>query len=88
MRRLRLGVMAGMARSGRQAAKAKPTQKCADATFGEMHAEARLDHPREIDPSPAHNAVLGQPRPFTDHPSHLSILFGQEPWFGTRRWVI
>ena len=54
-------------------------KQSADRAFGQRDPIALLDHPREIDPSPTHHAMLGQIRPLPDQVGHLTFLFGGEP---------
>ena len=88
MRLLCRRVVAGTPRPGREPPEAKTAQHVADAAFSQMHAEAGFDLPGQVDPPPAHHAVLGQGRSFADPPRHLGFLLGQQAGFGAGRHAI
>jgi hypothetical protein len=54
------GVLGRVVRPHGQVPKAEPPQQGANAAFGQAHAEAGLDHLRQVSPAPANHAMLGQ----------------------------
>jgi hypothetical protein len=81
-RRLRRGVMLGMAGAGDQAAEAQPIQQGADAALVQGDVELGLDLADEIHPAPAVHAVLDRVGT-TAHPvGDLAFLFRGEAALG------
>jgi hypothetical protein len=80
--------MIAVTRTGRQGAEAGAAQQRADAALGQLHVEARLDHSRQVDPAPAHHAVLGNGRPLAHQTRQLGCLLGGQTGLGTRRHTI
>lgn len=54
-------------------------QQGANRTFGQLDPVALLDHPRQIDPPPAHDAMLGQVWPAPNQVGYLLLLRGRQP---------
>lgn len=77
-----------MARTGREAAKAEAAQQRANTALRQLHAEARLDDSRQVNPTPAHHAVLHEGRPLANQPRYLRLLFGGQARLGTGRNAI
>ena len=50
-----------------------------------MHAKALGDHSRQVDPTPAHHAMLGKPRPLADQLCNLRLLLRRQPRLRTGR---
>ena len=76
MRLLSGRIMARMTRPGGQASEAKPTQHCPNAALSKMHTEPLVDQPRQVDPSPAHDAMLGKACAVADPSRHFLGLLG------------
>lgn len=71
---LRCGILHRMARTNRQAAKTHAAQQAAHTALGKLDAKPRLDHPRQVDPPPAHHAMLGKIGPLLHQLSQFRLL--------------
>src|SRR5205809_180617 len=80
MRLLRLGVLRGTSWPHGYPPEAEATKQIADRTLGKLHPVALLDHVREVDPPPAHHAMLGHIRPAANQFGHLPFLSARQPW--------
>ena len=76
------GILGRVVRPHGQMAEPEPPQQGADAALGQMHAEAGLDHLREVDPAPAHHAVLGQIRTGPDQRRQLGLMLRRQAGLG------
>ena len=77
-----------MPRAGGQAAEPHAAQHRPHAALGQTHAEVCLDHPRQVDPAPAHHTVCVDVRSFADQLGQLRFLLGRQPRLGPRRHAI
>ena len=59
-------VLPGVLRAGGDAPETQAAQQAADCALGHAHAELGLQNPRQVDPAPAHHAVLGRVGPRAD----------------------
>ncbi len=84
MRLLGNAILLGTSRSHRDPPEPEAPQQCADRSLGQLDPIALLDHMREVDPPPAHHAMLGQIRAGADQFGHLSFLLRGEPGLGSR----
>ena len=66
----------------RDVGKAKPRQQSADATLGQLDAEAGLDHPRQVRSPPANDTVLAQIRTGADEAGHFGLLLRRQARLG------
>lgn len=71
---LSFSVLLGASWPHRYPPEAETTQHCADRSFRQLDPIALFDHMREVDPPPAHHAMLGQIRSTPDQFGHLSFL--------------
>lgn len=81
MRLLDRGVLLGTSWPHRYPPEAQTTEQIADRSFGQFDPIALLDHVREVDPPPAHHAMLGQIRPVPNQLGHLAFLLGESLGF-------
>lgn len=59
--------------------KAKPPQQAAHGALGQADIEAVRNHPGQVRPPPAHDAVLSQVGTFADQAGYLRLLLGRQP---------
>lgn len=76
MRLLGGSIVPGMPRSGGQAAEPQAAQHRTHAALGQTHAEACLDHLRQVDPAPADHTVFVDLRSLADQLRQLRFLLG------------
>ena len=78
MRLLGNAILLGTSRSHRYPPEPEAAQQFADRSLGQLDPIVLLDHMREVDPPPAHHAMLGQIRSVADQFGHLSFLLRGE----------
>ena len=88
MRLLGNAILLGTSGSNRYPPEPEAPQQFADRSLGQLDPIALLDHMREVNPPPAHHAMLGQIRAVADQFGHLSCLLRGEPRLGSRSAAI
>lgn len=88
MRLLGNAILLGTARPNRYPSEPEAAQQCADRPFGQLDPIALFDHMREVDPPPAHHAMLGQIRSAPDQFGHPPFLLGRQPRLRSRGGAI
>jgi hypothetical protein len=88
MRLLGGGIVPGMARAGGQTSEPQAAQHRPHAALSQTHTEAGLDHPRQVDPAPADDAVFADVRSLANQPHQLGFLHGRQARLGARRHAV
>ena len=79
MRLLSKAILLGTSWPHRYPPEAETPKQITDRTLGQLDPVALLDDARQVDPPPAHHALLGQIRPLPHQFRHFSFLLCGEP---------